>query len=74
MPADIPESAVNVNCGNYYHNNEGVIKAIGTKSHSWYIGDELFTKDMFLTMQGDIDRYSIPTRTVKNGELYLSKS
>ncbi len=74
LPVDIPEHAVNVNCGKYYHKNESIIEAIGTKSHSWYIGDELFTKDMFFTMTGDIDRYSIPTRIVENGELYLVKS
>lgn len=71
LPSVIPENAVNVNCGNYYDENESAIESIGTKSHSWYIGNEQFTKDMFFTISGDIDRHSIPTRVVKNGELYL---
>ncbi len=73
LPQDIPENAVNVNCGNYYNQNANVIKTIETESHSWYIGNELFTKDMLYTITGDIDRYSIPTRVMKNGELCLSE-
>ncbi|PIE46710.1 MAG: hypothetical protein CSA42_07050 [Gammaproteobacteria bacterium] len=74
LPTDIPENAVNVNCGSYYDENESFIEAIGTKSHSWYIGNDVFTKDMYLTIAGDIDRYSIPTRSIENGELHLIKS
>lgn len=74
LPSDTPENAVNVNCGNYYDENESVIEAIGTKSHSWYIGNAQFTKDMFITIAGDIDRHSIPTRVVENGELHLIKN
>ncbi|PIE01249.1 MAG: hypothetical protein CSA81_12360 [Acidobacteria bacterium] len=74
LPSNIPENAVNVNCGHYYQKNERDIEAIGTKSHSWYIGNELFTRDMFFTLTGDIDRFSIPTRTLKNGQLYLAES
>ena len=73
LPADIPGNAVNVNCGDYFQRNEKSIEkvAIGTPSHSWHIGDALFTKDMYHTINGDIDRHRIPTRVVKDGELRL---
>ena len=73
LPADIPGNAVNVNCGDYFQKNEKSIEkvAIGTPSHSWHIGDALFTKDMYHTINGDIDRHRIPTRVMKDGELRL---
>lgn len=67
LPADIPANAVNVNCGSYYD------KHVNNNSHSWYFGDDTFTKDMYFTIAGDIDRHSIPTRSIKNGELNLKK-
>ncbi len=72
LPEHIPQNAVNVNCGDYYQENEGIIEAIGNKSHSWYIGNKAFTKDLLYTISGDIDRYQIPTRKTKNGALYLA--
>jgi len=74
LPNEIPDNAVNVNCGAYYDKNESSIKSIGTKSHSWYIGDSKFTKDMFHTITGDIDRHSIPTRVLENEKLFLLKN
>ena len=76
LPKDIPENAINVNCGSYYGKNENSLThAIGTKSHSWYIGDHKFSKDMFDTISGDIDRRSIPTRTIdENGDVHLIKN
>jgi len=65
LPPDIPENAVNVNCGRYCDEHQN--------SHSWYIGDPHFTKDMFFTLQGDIDRHSIPTRKLVDQKLYLRK-
>ncbi|MEN8106703.1 MAG: hypothetical protein ABFS22_01710, partial [Pseudomonadota bacterium] len=46
----------------YYSANEKKIKAIGTKSHSWHIGDKAFAKDMYSTINGDLDRHVIPSR------------
>jgi len=71
LPDNIPANAVNVNCGLYYQAHEESIHALGTKSHSWYIGDPVFTRDMLLTIAGDIDRHAIPTREIMNGSLFL---
>ncbi len=71
LPAEVPGHAVNVNCGVYYQANAETLHPIGSKSHSWYIGNETFTKDMLCTIRGDIDRYQMPTRMVDNGKLYL---
>lgn len=48
-----------------------MMDAIGNKTHSWHIGDGVFTKDMYLTISGDVDRRFIETREDKNGELHL---
>lgn len=37
----------------------------GEFSHSWYFGDEMFSKDLAINLIGDIDRNYFPTRTVK---------
>ena len=73
LPSNIPEKAVNVNCGDYYDENESIIESIGTKSHSWYIGNEQFAKDLYYTISGDIDRFSIPTRFLVGKQLHLKK-
>ena len=67
LPKDTPPNAVNVNCGRYYDENKNILKS----SHSWYMGNDSFSKDIFLTILGDIDRYSIPTRNLLNGNLHL---
>ncbi len=36
-------------------------------SHSWYLEDEVWYDDLAFTLQGNIDRNAIPTRT-KIGE------
>jgi len=75
LPDDIPTKAVNVDCGNYF---QTLIKSEaeydGTFAHSWHIGDDFFAKDLFFTIQGDIDRDRIPTRGFdSNGRLCLKK-
>lgn len=37
----------------------------GTFSHSWYFGDEVFSRDLACTLLGDIDRNYFPTRRTK---------
>lgn len=71
LPEDIPHNAVNVDCGLYYNKNEKTITATGTKSHSWYIGNDRFTADMLNTIKGDIDRHLIPSRRIIDGALCL---
>ena len=36
---------------------------VGTFCHSWHIGDPLWALDFALTLEGQIDRHVIPTRT-----------
>lgn len=72
LPNDAHEKAVNVNCGPYFKNlNEEDSEYYGSFKHSWHIGDKVFTKDLFYTLQGDIDRWHIPTRNLQNSELIL---
>lgn len=75
MPDDIPAKAANVDCGSYF---KALIKSEaeydGAFSHSWHIGDDVFAKDLFFTIQGDIDRNRIPTREIdSSGRLSLKK-
>ncbi len=73
MPDDIPQNAVNVNCGDYFSTKvESTSEFIGSFEHSWHIGDPKFTKDLFLTIQGDIDRNFLPTRVLDRGDLKLT--
>jgi esterase/lipase superfamily enzyme len=74
LPEVVPDKAVNVDCGRYYAANEERIgDGLGAKSHSWYFGDPVFTKDLLHTLEGDIDRRAIPTRVAgPGGELWLA--
>ena len=74
LPSDAPENIVNVNVGNHWLGlNKNKSKASGNWSHSWHFGDAVFAEDLFLTIEGDIDRSSIHTRSIVNGELILKK-
>ena len=75
LPADSPQKAVNVDCGEYY---QTMIKTrppntiIGYPSHSWQIGDPVFTEDLAQTLNGDLDRSAISTRqALPNGQFKL---
>lgn len=75
LPADVPSKAVDVDCGEYYQamietRPPGTI--IGIPSHSWYIGDPVFTADLASTLNGDLDRRAISTRqALPNGQYKL---
>ncbi len=72
IPSDAPENIVNVNVGPYWSTlNEEDSEASGTWSHSWHFDDPVFAQDLFYTLQGDIDRSSIPTRREVDGQLVL---
>ena len=63
LPRDASSKAVNVDCSDYFctlEESESEFK--GTWEHSWHVGNEVFARDLYLTMCGDIDRHSIPTR------------
>lgn len=83
LPANAPAVAVNVDCSDYYLQlsaNTAIIAAdmkdgqiIGAESHSWYFGNAIFTRDMFLTLIGT-DRNSMPTRSkAPDGSLILHR-
>jgi len=65
--------AVNVDCSEYFNHldtNEQPIK-VGTWSHSWHIGNPVWTRDFAMTIEGRYDRSVIPTRAKKPDGLYL---
>lgn len=72
IPSDAPENIVNVNVGAYWSDlNEEDSEASGSWSHSWHFDDPVFAKDLHLTLEGDVDRSSIPTRREIEGQLVL---
>lgn len=74
LPDNAPAKAVNVDCTEYFEqlDSSATIQAedqrekLGTFDHSWHIGNKIFTRDLFETLKGDLDRNVIPTR--KAGE------
>jgi hypothetical protein len=76
LPGNALTEAVSVECGEYY---QEMIKErdpktlIGIASHSWHIGDPVFTKDLADTLNGDLDRRAISTRrTPPSGQFRLA--
>jgi hypothetical protein len=67
MPVDTPahEKAVDVDCGPRYaiNPNPKFNFIDGMPSHSWYLEDSIWYDDLAYTLQGNIDRNLIPTRT-----------
>jgi pimeloyl-ACP methyl ester carboxylesterase len=67
LPPDAPEKAVNVDCSDYFQQTYGSRPDIGKVeralfSHSWYVSDEMFMRDLAITLLGTVDREKIPTR------------
>lgn len=64
LPADAPDSAVNVDCTEYWNRLDEAQRRlpIGSFTHSWYFGDLGFTADLAATLDGGLDRAAIPTR------------
>lgn len=72
LPNGIPYKAVNVDCSNYFSSKDpSSSEFIGTFNHSWHIGDPVFALDLAMTLEGGIDRESIPTRRNDQGKLTL---
>lgn len=67
VPDGAEDKFVDVDCGDHWDSGKK------KDPHSWHFDDALVTKDMALTMVGDIDRWRIPTRTVRDGRLVLQK-
>jgi pimeloyl-ACP methyl ester carboxylesterase len=71
LPADAPAKAVNVDVGVYYDERREDFAGIPNADHSFHFHSSEMLKDIYLTLQGEIDRGSIPTRTARDGKLYL---
>ncbi|RFC31284.1 MAG: Alpha/beta hydrolase of unknown function (DUF900) [Candidatus Nitrotoga sp. MKT] len=80
LPNDASAKAVNIDCTEYFgslDSNEEIKKAdqaviFGSFDHSWHIGNQLFARDLFETIKGDLDRSVIPTRAISaDGKLKL---
>jgi pimeloyl-ACP methyl ester carboxylesterase len=71
LPANAPGNAVNVDCGIYYDERREDFAGVVNSDHSFYFHAPEMLKDIYLTLQGEIDRASIPTRFERDGKLYL---
>jgi esterase/lipase superfamily enzyme len=71
LPADAPSVAVNIDCGDYYESIKDTFAPPSlTDSHSWYFDDPVFTEDLAQTLNGDVDRGVITTRSQLNPGRY----
>ncbi|WP_430809532.1 MULTISPECIES: alpha/beta hydrolase [unclassified Carboxylicivirga] len=74
VPDNKPETVVNVNVGDHWRElKRSDNNSDGSWSHSWHFDDPTFADDLVYTLNGDIDRNSIPTRVLQNGNLTLKK-
>lgn len=79
LPADAPAGAVEVDCSGYFARllADPQVRAtdqaaeLGAFDHSWHIGNRVFTRDLFETLKGDLDRGLLPTRAQEGGRLIL---
>lgn len=69
LPETSPANAVNVDCTEYYEGIPAAQPVIGSREHSWHIGDPVFTRDMIDNMLG-LDRERRPTRTALGANRY----
>lgn len=70
LPQSAPAKGVNVDVGLYYETFRS--EFVGSfPEHNFYFQSPQFLKDVYLTMLGEIDRDSIPTRLKRDGRLYL---
>ena len=81
LPENIPAKAVNVDCTDYFkslESNKAIRKAdqhaeIGSFDHSWHIGNQIFTRDLFEMLKGDLDRHLFATRDGGSGAIKLKR-
>ena len=72
LPDGSHHKAVNVDCSDYFQGKDPQQSVYrGSFTHSWHIGDDAFTLDLALTLEGEIDRHAIPTRRATNQGLAL---
>ncbi len=73
LPGDHPDLAVNIDCGDHFAATYLSGGRPG-RGHNWYFEDALFYRDLFLTIEGALDRNRFPTRRpVAGGGLSLQQ-
>lgn len=73
LPVNSPSKAVDVNCGEYYNKNKDAINVTnGAHPHSWYFYSDVWFKDAYATILGNLDRTVIPGRVaLTDGDVML---
>lgn len=81
LPETAPPRAVDIDCSQYHqallatpalHAADQPHGFLGNQDHSWFIGNRVFTLDLFETLKGDLDHRIIPTRAPIGGSRRLS--
>ena len=72
LPGSASPKAINVNCGEHFQTLSEPTNPHGAWSHSWHFHDNTIIKDLVYTIEGDIDRYYIPTRRRRGDDLFLT--
>lgn len=71
LPDDAPHKAVNVSCTKRFEALPDSMKKDDFAGHRFYFEDEEFMRDAYLTIMGNTDRNSMPTRDREGGGLVL---
>lgn len=71
LPASAPSKAVNVDVGVYYDERREDFAGLANADHCFHFQSPEMLKDIYLTLLGEVDRASIPTRYERDGKLYL---
>lgn len=72
LPPDADHKAINVDCGEYFTKLDPRKETFyGTFNHSWHIGNRVFSRDLAMALEGQIDRWAIPTRGRDGDRLVL---
>ncbi len=71
LPANAPPKGVNVDLGIYYDERREDFAGVVNADHSFHFHSPEMLKDIYLTLLGEIDRASIPTRFERDGKLFL---
>lgn len=62
LPANVPDKAVNIYCGEYYNRRKGDFGGGPSEAHTWYFDDHRFLEDVVLTVRGVLEPHQFPTR------------
>lgn len=72
LPGTAPAKAVNVDLGIYYDEHREDFAGLQNADHAFHFQSPELLRDLYLTLKGEIDRASIPTRFVDSvGRLHL---